>query len=309
MTDFGDLMRQVAPLLGYDPSAADRKGVARYRSRGSMKIDYRHGLFADFESGEAGGVFDLIEHDTGEKPDIWLGRNHIDAPKNNGPRAARRVPEDNGAERRDLTFEELERATLAREIWQQGQSVDGVGVVKDYLASRGLEVSDTSQFRFHPETPWRPLGEQLQHRACLLVAYRSLDNDAITGLSRILVDEPERWPKTQRMMLGVVRRAAAKIAPITDTLAVAEGVETAVAANVLGYGPAWALGSAGAVATLPVLPQIDRLILLEESNDASCAAVDRCGRRWLRAGRKVIRVSPDQGCDDLNDELISKRNI
>ena len=32
MKDFGELMRQVAPLLGYDPRAADPKGVARYRS-------------------------------------------------------------------------------------------------------------------------------------------------------------------------------------------------------------------------------------------------------------------------------------
>ena len=86
--------------------------------------------------------------------------------------------------------------------------------------------------------------------------------DEITGITRIAVDEPERWPKTQRMMLGVVRRAAVKLVPVTDTLAVAEGVETAVAANMLGYGPAWALGSAGAVKNLPVLPGIERLILL-----------------------------------------------
>jgi Toprim domain len=313
MTDFGDLMRQVAPLLGYDSSAADRKGIARYRSHGSLRIDFGKGLFADYEAGEAGGVFDLIEHATGERPCDWLQRNHISAPKGNGtaraPRA-RREPEDRGAERRDLSFEELERATLAREIWQQGQSVEGVTAVKDYLAARHLEIGDTSQFRFHPRTPWRAAPDApLEHRACLLVAYRSFDNDAITGLSRILVDEPERWPKTRRMMLGVVRRAAAKIVPIADTLAVAEGIETAIAANMLGYGPAWALGSAGAVAQLPVLARVDRLVLLEENNDASRAAVDRCGRRWLRAGRKVIRVSPDQGYDDLNDELISKRNI
>jgi hypothetical protein len=74
----------------------------------------------------------------------------------------------------------------------------------------------------------------------------------------------------------------------------------------LGHGPAWALGSAGAVASLPVLHGIERLILLQENNDASRDALDRCGRRWMRAGRKVIRVRPDEGCDDLNDELIAK---
>ena len=121
-----------------------------------------------------------------------------------------------------------------------------------------------------------------------------------------MLDEPESWPKTQRKMLGVVRRAAVKLVPVTDTLAVAEGVETAIAANMLGHGPAWALGSAGAVANLPVLPGVERLILLQENNEASCNAVDSCGRRWLRAGRRVRRVKPEQGCDDLNDELISR---
>jgi|SRR5262245_35074865 len=29
-SDYPELMRQVAPLLGYDPRAADRKGVARH---------------------------------------------------------------------------------------------------------------------------------------------------------------------------------------------------------------------------------------------------------------------------------------
>jgi putative DNA primase/helicase len=107
-------------------------------------------------------------------------------------------------------------------------------------------------------------------------------------------------------MLGVVRLAAAKLATVANTLAVAEGVETALAANTLGHGPAWALGSAGAVGSLPVLHRIERLILLQENNDASSVAVDRCGRRWLRAGRKVTRVRPDEGCDDLNEELIAK---
>lgn len=147
---------------------------------------------------------------------------------------------------------------------------------------------------------------ELERRKCLLVAYRSLYTNELTGISRVLVDEPERWPKTQRKMLGVVRLAAAKLAAVTDTLAVAEGVETALAANMLGHGPAWALGSAGAVASLPVLHGIERLILLQENNAASRDALDRCRRRWTHAGRKVIRVRPDESCDDLNDELIAK---
>jgi hypothetical protein len=112
-------------------------------------------------------------------------------------------------------------------------------------------------------------------------------------------------------MLGVVRRAAVKLVPVADELAVGEGVETVMAANQLGYGPAWALGSAGAIANLPVLPNIKHLVLLAENNDdgASRTATERCGQRWLKAGRRVTRIWPRAGCDDINDELISKKEL
>jgi hypothetical protein len=208
---------------------------------------------------------------------------------------------DVGAEPRDLKDDQRAAADFARAVFEQAQPIDGVPEVSGYLAARGgLDVSGCkSELRYSPCTVWED-----GRRKCLLIAYRSLVTDEITGISRILIDEPERWPKTQRKMLGPVRLAAAKLAPVNNALAIAEGVETALAANMLGYGPAWALGSAGAVASLPVLPGIERLILLTENNDASRKATDRCGERWLRAGRKVIHVVPDYG-DDLNDELIA----
>jgi Toprim domain len=308
MKDFGELMRQVAPLLGYHPSAANRNGQARYRPHGSLCIDFRQGLFMDYAAGAGGGVFDFIRAETGEDPRDWLKRRRIGSytPAATRRRIFRRNEDDLGAERRDFTTDELDRIADARRLWDQAQPICGVPEVAGYLAARGgLDVSACKdELRYSPATPW-----DNQRRACLLVAYRNIDTNEITGLSRILVDEPERWPKTQRKMLGVVRLAAAKLTPVTDTLAVAEGLETAMAANMLGYGPAWALGSAGAVASLPVLPSVDRLILLQENNDVSRDAVDRCGRRWMRAGRRVTRVRPDEGCDDLNDELIAKRNV
>jgi hypothetical protein len=75
--DYSQLMRQVAPRLGYDPSKADRKGVARYRSRGSLKTDFAHGTFSDFEAGVAGGALDFIRHVAGEDAGTWLERQGL----------------------------------------------------------------------------------------------------------------------------------------------------------------------------------------------------------------------------------------
>jgi Toprim domain-containing protein len=305
--NYGDLMRQVAPRLGFDPRIADRKGVARYRSRGSLKIDFARGTFADFEDGVAGGVLDFIRHTSGEDARPWLERQGfaLASERYSLPRmtAAREIVSrktDLGAEPRQLNDKQRASADFARAIFERAQPIDEVPEVAGYLTARGkLDVSGCKEeLRYCPSTVW-----ENERRKCLLVAYRNLETDEITGISRILVDEPERWPKTQRKMLGVVRLAAAKLAPVSDTLAIAEGVETALAANMLGFGPAWALGSAGAIASFPVLVGVRRLVLLTENNEASHKAVARCGARWARVGREVIGVEPECG-DDLNDELM-----
>ena len=175
-----------------------------------------------------------------------------------------------------------------------------------------LELSDAAAavLRFHPACTWHVDEEHPEYPPgrwpTLLAAFQAMDGDDVVAVHRIRVDQPQFWPKTRRKMLGPVRNAAVKLASVIDILAVAEGVETAIAANMMGHGPAWALGFAGAIGNFPVLPGVKRLILLAEHNETSRTATDRCGKRWLSAGRKVTRIWPNQGHDDLNDELISQ---
>ena len=304
MKDFGELMRQVAPLLGYDPRAADPKGVARYRSHGASENRFRSWHVLRFADPAKPAASLLSSADFRPELREWLDQRParkaglLPSPRDGGEQEGRSRRRTQGSHKRIEA-----RAPLPRDF-ERAEPIAGVSEVAGYLASRcGSSRGSKTELR-HSRDQWKN-----PQRPCLLAAYRSLDTDEITGIVRIAVDEPESWPKSQRKMLGVVRRAAVKLVPVTDTLAVAEGVETAVAANMLGHGPAWALGSAGAVANLPVLPGIERLILLQENNDVSRNAVDRCGKRWLRAGRKVSRVKPHQERDDLNDELISRGMI
>jgi putative DNA primase/helicase len=90
-----------------------------------------------------------------------------------------------------------------------------------------------------------------------------------------------------------------------DTLAIGEGVETCMAARQLGFAPAWALGSVGAILFFPVLEQIKTLKILSEAGKASADAIQLRGRRWTRAGRRVRIVRPPIG-SDLNDTLMAE---
>jgi putative DNA primase/helicase len=64
----------------------------------------------------------------------------------------------------------------------------------------------------------------------------------------------------------------------------------------------WALGSAGAIASFPVLRRIDGLTILAEVGKASANGIKQCGNRWHEAGIEVIVADPLAG-SDINDSI------
>jgi Toprim domain-containing protein len=135
----------------------------------------------------------------------------------------------------------------------------------------------------------------------LIAAFRSIDNNAGTAVHRIALASDGR--KIGRRMLGLVVRAAVKLdAQLGDTLHIGEGIETCMAARMLGLSPVWALGSVGSISWFPLIDGIKQLIILGEIGEASRKAIEFCGRRWTKAGRKVRVRMPKIG-GDLNDEL------
>src|SRR5262249_3277822 len=210
---------------------------------------------------------------------------------------------DDAEEIRPMTEEELERVAIATAIWNEAQDPRGT-LAETYLQDhRKLDLPlDSNIFRFHPQCPWRDEDSGNVRVPALVAAFRSLDDDAITGIHRIALN-PD-GTKIDRRMLGIVRRSAIKLAaPCNGELVIAEGIETAMAAIKLGIGPAWALGSAGRFNFFTVLPKVRHLILDEESDEASRSAVKICARRWRRAGRRTSIVSSEFG-SDLNDAVI-----
>jgi putative DNA primase/helicase len=210
------------------------------------------------------------------------------------------------------TEAEARNTRVARLIWHRG--VDPRGTAAElYLKSRGLALTDDAcaVLRFHPAATWRVDPDHPEfppgRHPTLLAAFQDIETDELTGIHRLRVDRPRLWPRTRRKMLGPVAGSAVKLADVPDgVLAVGEGIETAMAANQMGFGPAWALGSAGAIAALPVLEGIRKLLLLCENDGASRTATEQCAQRWLRAGREVELAEPEVG-KDLNDELMGSR--
>jgi putative DNA primase/helicase len=157
--------------------------------------------------------------------------------------------------------------------------------------------------RFHPYCPWRNENTGKTERVpALIAAFRSIDNDQITGVQRIRLN-PD-GSKYGRRMLGIVHRAAIKFDAADKELCIGEGVETCLAGRQLGFSPVWALGSVGAISFFPVLDGVRQLIIFGETGKASAEAIRLAGRRWRRAARRVRIVTPAVG-SDLNDVLMA----
>jgi putative DNA primase/helicase len=204
--------------------------------------------------------------------------------------------------------DDLIRIERAAKLWNEAKSPLGTAA-QDYLRSRALDLTDDiagSVLRFHPRCPWRDENTgRTEFIPCLLAAFRSIDDDTVTAVHRIRVDRPKRWPKTDRRMLGVVHRAAVKLGAAGDKLTIGEGVETCLAACQLELGPAWALGSVGAISFFPLLDDIRELTILAEAGEASSRAIKICGRRWRRGGRRVL-ISRSEVGSDHNDILMRR---
>jgi putative DNA primase/helicase len=215
---------------------------------------------------------------------------------------------DAETEKRHRTEDDLVRIERAQALWAESSDPRRTAA-EHYLRSRALTLPDElagSDLRFHPECPWRNENTGRTERIpCLIAAFRSIDDDIITAVHRIRLDQPTRWPKTDRRMLGVVQRAAIKLNPASTKLTIGEGVETCMAAVQLGLSPAWALGSVGSISFFPVLDGVSELTILAEAGDASARAIQICGRRWRRAGRRVLISRPTVGSDH-NDVLMRR---
>jgi putative DNA primase/helicase len=215
---------------------------------------------------------------------------------------------DSEVKGRALSEDDLIRIGRSQIIWCEAVYPRRTAVA-DYFHARALDMPEDlagTVLRFHPKCPWRNEDTGKTDRIpCLIVPFRSIVDDAITAIHRIRVDQPARWPKTDRRMLGVVHGAAVKLAPASTALTIGEGVETCMAATQLGLGPAWALGSVGAISFFPVIDGITRLTILAEAGEANARAIQVCARRWRQAGRRVFVSRPSVGSDH-NDILMQR---
>ncbi|HEV2627245.1 MAG TPA: toprim domain-containing protein [Pseudolabrys sp.] len=197
-----------------------------------------------------------------------------------------------------------ENRAIALWIWQESQNPRGT-IAEAYLKSRALQLTDDiagDVVRFHPRV-WHKTSQM--PLAAMVALFRDIRSSEPKAIHRTYLRAD--GTKIERKMLGAAGGCAIKIDPdamVTTGLTIGEGLETCLAARMGGFRPAWALGSAGAIGSFPVLSGIEGLTLLGETDKtgANERAVRECAGRWMTAGAEVRVVKPKRG-GDLNDVL------
>jgi hypothetical protein len=191
--------------------------------------------------------------------------------------------------------------------WARCLSITTDSVAGRYLIGRGCTLPHPDgHLRWHPRCR-HPSG----HKGPALVA---LVTHAVTaepmtlhttwltvdGTGKARLDKPRLLKSGYPKKGGVVRLWPDE--EVNLGLAVAEGIETALAAAV-GFAPIWSCIDASNLGTLPVLDGIDCLTIVADHDPTGLKAAEACGRRWAEDGCEVrIWRSPVQG-EDFNDFL------
>jgi DNA polymerase family A/CHC2 zinc finger/Toprim domain len=209
------------------------------------------------------------------------------------------------------------RVAFALEIWAAAQPLAGTLGERYLSETRGIDVTKLptaihDALRFHPRCAF---GARAQH-PCLIALMRDPMTGTPAGIHRIgLALENDQVVKLDRKALG--RMGVVKLWPRNGSsrLVVGEGIETTLAAATrISYRdapltPAWSAVARGGLGSLPVLPDVTRLILLvdNDENGEGQKAAAHCRQNWTAAGRIVAALVPKQTGWDFNDVIMGKK--
>lgn len=189
---------------------------------------------------------------------------------------------------------------LAKRIWNEARPVVPGDDVDRYLCGRGLGLEQYPKvLRCHPALGYyekvgdktKKLGECPAMLACI----QGADGHAVTLHRTYLKDGKKAFgTQSKKVLSSGVNGAAVRLCEATQELAVAEGIETALAVYLATAKPVWAALSAGNLERLWI-PASVRRICIYGDNDAGTqfdgqAAAYNLARRLCKQSERDMRT-------------------
>lgn len=137
------------------------------------------------------------------------------------------------------------------DLWRRAQPLAGDDIASRYLRGRKIDMDQfPSSLRFVSNIPYFDDKRVVGYFQGMIANFRAPDNKSGI-LHRTYLEEPGRKaavPKAKMFMPGrVPSGGAVRLGPIAETMGIAEGIESALAASIIHKIPVWATLSAGAL--------------------------------------------------------------
>jgi hypothetical protein len=193
----------------------------------------------------------------------------------------------------------------ALDIWNQSDPAPNTAV-ETYLRSRGITLPIPACLRFHPSLKHTPSGTV----GPAMVALITGPDGAPLGIHRTYlardgIGKADITP--QKMTLGPCRGGAVRLGEIQPgkSLAIAEGIETALSVAQASQIPAWAALSAEGVKNVALPPEVKAVIVAADNdiNGTGLRAAREAADRFQREGRSARTTMPPDAGTDFNDLL------
>ena len=200
-----------------------------------------------------------------------------------------------------IRADEKRKRDFAREIWMESGPLQGT-IGEAYLNRRACAIpKPDADIRFHPSLYCVKVAGK---RAAIVCRVSTAIGNRGIGIHRLFLDPAGADRAIAKMRLGgcdepvCIRLFADE--DVTNSLAIAEGIETALSAAHL-HAPVWSALDAGNLARFPVLPGIESLLIFADHDLVGLAAARTCAERWEGAGRRVTAVTTSKSGADIND--------
>lgn len=205
-------------------------------------------------------------------------------------RAAVSMPE--ASPKRDMS-------ALALRLWKASQPIAGT-LAEEYLLARGLSGPFPKSLRFNSATI-HGSGPSKRTMPAMIAA---VENDmGVIAVQRTFLDPDNVLHKPMpkpKVSLGLLGTAAIRLAPATDELGFAEGIEDALSAMEWFGTPTWALGGVERLAFVAIPASVRRIIVYGDRGRAADRLLAKA-RNYLTAnGRELVSRVPAHH-DDWND--------
>lgn len=200
----------------------------------------------------------------------------------------------------------LQRSEYARNLWQQAFPAQGTLAEKYLFLRIGqylLSIPPTIKYR--ASLKHTPTGD---FYPCMLSAVTRYPEKKVIAVHRTFLSEdgtakaPVENPK---LLLGNARGGAVRLAPATEELIVAEGIETSLTLQIMLQKPAWAALSSSNMSNLvlPPLPLANILYIGQDNDRAGRKGARELANKAWAEGRTVHILQPPHELNDFNDLL------